>query len=114
MRKIAAVALSVFLVPITLYFGLLAALTILQQMLSSFVDFGSASWTAWMSPPVLLGIQSPGGGGGILDALVGGPNAPGGTVGRFIVFFIAAIIAYGGFQGLMAAWSWAWPQKGER
>lgn len=114
MKVVAAGAASVILIPVTLYFGLLAALTILQQMLSTFLDFGSASWTSWMSPPVLLGIQSPGGSGGIFDALVGGPNAPGGTVGRFIVFFVAAFIAYGGFQGLMMTWSWAWPRKGER
>lgn len=107
MRILAAMATSIALIPIGIYFGLLAALTIIQQTLATFIDFGNASWTSWMSPPVLLGLQSPGGSGGIIDALVGGPGSPGGTVGRLIVFAISGVIAYGCWLGLLNIWQWA-------
>lgn len=113
MRVLAAIAASIVLIPIGIYFGLLAALTIIQQTLATFIDFGNASWTSWMSPPVLLGLQSPGGSGGILDFIVGGPGSPGGTVGRFIVFAISGAIAFGSFRGLLSIWEWArQPVKG--
>jgi len=106
MRIVALSASAIVLIPIGLYFAILAGLTLLQQLLATLLDFGNASWTAWMSPPVLLGIQSPSGGGGIFDALVGGPNSPGGTVGRFIVFAISAAIAYGCWAALVSMWAW--------
>ena len=53
------------------YFGLIAALSILQQFLAGFIDLSMASWTSFLNPAVLLGLESPGGTGGPLDAIFG-------------------------------------------
>lgn len=89
------------------YMGLVAGLTLIQEVLAGFVDLGQASWTSFLNPTVILGLQSPGGTGGIFDAVVGGPGAPGGTVNRYFVFMITAAVAYGAFALLQVTWRWA-------
>lgn len=87
--------------------SLAAAMVMAQQILSTFTDVSEASWASFVSPAVLLGIQSPGGTGGFLDAILGGPGSPGGTVGRFFTFLVAGALALGAYSLLKTVWSWA-------
>ena len=111
-RKVAAVIASVPLALWIGYFGLVAALSILQQLLAGFVDLSQASWTSFLNPAVIVGLQSPGGTGGPLDAIFGGPGAPGGTVSRYFVFMGAAMLAALGYAGWRFVWEWARPGSG--
>jgi hypothetical protein len=106
LRLLIAVLVSLPLAVVLLFFGLIAGLSIIQQVLSSFIDLSQASWTSFLNPSVLLGWQSPGGTGGFFDALLGGPGAPGGTVSRYIVFMLSAGITFIAFFALTAIWSW--------
>jgi hypothetical protein len=89
------------------FFAVIAGLSLVQEMLATFLDLRQASWTSFLNPAVLLGIQSPGGTGGIFDAMFGGPGAPGGTVSRFITFLITGMLAVGAFSLLKVTWTWA-------
>ena len=106
-RYAVAVLASLPLGIILAYFGLVAVLTILQQVLAGFIDLGQATWTSFLNPAYILGIQSLGGTGNIFDALVGGAGAPGGSVNRYFVFMVTAALAGGAFVGLKALWGWA-------
>lgn len=106
-RTAIALLVTIPLAVVMVYTGLLAALAILQQVLAGFVDLSEASWTRFLNPAVIVGLESPGGTGGPLDALFGGPGAPGGTVPRYLVFMVAGAIAYGSFFGLTHLWAWA-------
>lgn len=105
-RSVVAVLVSVILGPIMVWAGLIAGLTLIQQVLSGFFDLSQASWTQALNPWVWIGAESIGGTGGIFDALVGGPGAPGGTVNRYITFMIFAAITAACYYGLTAIWSW--------
>lgn len=105
-RRVIAGFVCVPLVVIVLYGGLIAALSILGQVLSQFVDLSSASLTSFLNPSVLLGLESPGGSGGVLDAVFGGPGAPGGTVSRYFVFMVSAGVAAIAWFAIRAVWSW--------
>ena len=89
------------------FFGVVAGLSLIQELLATFLDLRQASWTSFLNPAVLLGIQSPGGTGGIFDAMLGGPGATGGTVSRFITFLITGMLAVGAFSLLKVTWAWA-------
>ena len=108
-RKVVAGVASVPLAICIGYFGLVAVLSILQQLLAGIVDLSQASWTSFLNPAVLLGFQSPGGTGGILDAVFGGPGAPGGTVSRYFVFMGSALLAAAGYGVWKVMWEWARP-----
>ena len=107
MRMVVAGAASVVLAVWIGYFGLVAILSILQQFLAGFFDLSQASWTSFLNPAVLLGWESPGGTGGPLDAIFGGPGAPGGTVSRYFVFMGSAFLAAIGIGGWKVLWTWA-------
>lgn len=87
--------------------GVVAGLSLIQELLATVFDLRQASWTSFLNPAVLLGVESPGGTGGIFDALLGGPGAPGGTVSRFITFFTTGMLAVGAFSLLKVTWAWA-------
>lgn len=106
-RRGLAVGFIALLGPIMVWSGLVAALTILQQVLAGFFDLSQASWTSFLNPWVWFGVESLGGTGGIFDALVGGPGAPGGTVNRYITFMLFAAICALSYAGIKAAWSWS-------
>ena len=89
------------------FFGVVAGLSLIQELLATFLDLRQASWTSFLNPAVLMGIQSPGGTGGIFDAMLGGPGAPGGTVSRFITFLITGRLAVGACSLLKGTWAWA-------
>lgn len=110
-RRFLAVVVSVPLALLIGYFAVVAALTIVQQLLAGFFDLSQASWTSFLNPAVLLGWESPGGTGGPLDAIFGGPGAPGGTVNRYFVFMGTAFIAAIGVAGWKGLWAWAKPQN---
>ncbi len=111
-RKFVALITTVIVGPIMLWAGLIAALSLIQQVLAGFLDLSQASWSSFLNPMVWFGVESIGGTGGIFDALVGGPGAPGGTVSRYVTFMIFAAISAICYAGIMAAWSWA--NSGER
>ena len=106
-RRIIAALASVPLAAWIGYFGLVAVLALLQQFLAGFLDLSQASWTSFLNPAVLLGWESPGGTGGPLDAIFGGPGAPGGTVSRYFVFLGSGLMAFIGFGAWKALWDWA-------
>ena len=59
------------------------------------VFYSDRSWCGlarFLNSLVWVGAESIGGTGGIFDALVGGPGAPGGTVNRYVTFMIFAAI----------------------
>jgi hypothetical protein len=106
-RKLLAGVVSVPLAVWIGYFGLVAALSILQQFLAGFIDLSMASWTSFLNPAVIFGLESPGGTGGPLDAVFGGPGAPGGTVSRYFVFMGSAFMAAVGYAAWNLLWRWA-------
>lgn len=106
-RRFIAVLVSAPLVVWIGYFGLVAVLALLQQFLAGFIDLSQASWTSFLNPAVLLGWESPGGTGGPLDAIFGGPGAPGGTVSRYFVFMGSGFMAFIGFGAWKVLWDWA-------
>ena len=106
LRLLIALLATLPLVLILVFFGLIAGLSIIQQVLSSFIDLSQTSWTSFLNPSVLFGWRSPGGTGGIFDALVGGPGAPGGSVNRYFIFMISGGVTFGAFLALGAIWKW--------
>lgn len=106
-RRVIAGVASVPLAVWIGYFGLIAGLSIVQQLLAGFIDLSMASWTSFLNAAVLLGLESPGGTGGPLDAIFGGPGAPGGTVSRYFVFMISALLAGVGYAVWKVMWQWA-------
>ncbi len=106
-RNVIAFGASILLGPIMVWAGLIAALSLIQQVLAGFLDLTEASWSRFLNPLVWVGAESIGGTGGIFDALVGGPGAPGGTVSRYITFMVFATITALCFAGIKSAWSWA-------
>jgi len=93
--------------PIMMWAGLIAFLSILQQFVAGIFDLSQASWSSFLNPWVWFGAESIGGTGGIMDALVGGPGAPGGTVSRYLTFMIFAFIAAICYATITATWNWA-------
>lgn len=106
-RGALAVGVSALLGPIMVWAGLIATLSIVQQFLAGFFDLSQASWSRLLNPLVWFGAESIGGTGGLLDALIGGPGAPGGTVSRYITFMIFAALCALCYAGIRATWAWA-------
>lgn len=106
-RSALAIGTTAILGPIMLWSGMIAALTIVQQVLAGFFDLSQASWTSFLNPWVWFGVESLGGTGGIFDALIGGPGAPGGTVNRYITFMLFAALCAVCYTGIKAMWSWS-------
>jgi len=109
-RSVAAIAVSVVVGPVMIWAGLICVATIIQQVLSGFFDFSQASWTQAFNPAVWLGLESIGGTGGILDALIGGPGAPGGTVNRYFTFMLFGLLAAASYAAITMMWNWARPK----
>jgi len=107
LRVVVAAVSSIPLFLVMAYTGLIAVLTMVQQIASSLFDVSQASWTSFLNPAYLMGFQSLGGTGNIFDALVGGPGAPGGTVGPYVVFMVTGLVAGLSFLGLKTLWNWA-------
>ena len=106
-KKALALLMSVLLGPIMVWAGLIAALSIAQQFLAGLFDLSQASWSSFLNPLFWFGVESIGGTGGLLDALIGGPGAPGGTVSRYITFMLFAALAAICYAAISAMWTWA-------
>jgi hypothetical protein len=109
-RSVAAIAVSIVVGPGMIWAGLICVVTIIQQVLSGFFDFSQASWTQAFNPAVWLGLESIGGTGGILDALIGGPGAPGGTVSRYFTFMLFGLLTAASYAAITMMWNWARPR----
>ncbi len=106
-RGAAAIAVSIVVGPVMIWAALICVVTIIQQVLSGFFDFSQASWTQAFNPAVWFGVESIGGTGGVLDALIGGPGAPGGTVSRYFTFMLFGFLAAACYAAITATWNWA-------
>jgi len=106
-RSVAAIAVSIVVGPVMIWAALICVITIIQQVLSGFIDFSQASWTQAFNPAVWLGLESIGGTGGILDALIGGPGAPGGTVSRYVTFMLFGLLTAASYAAITMMWNWA-------
>jgi hypothetical protein len=102
-----ALAVTVVIGPILLWSALICVITIVQQILSGLFDLSQTSWTQVFNPAVWFGLESIGGTGGILDALIGGPGAPGGTVSRYFTFLVFGLLVAGCYAGITSMWAWA-------
>ena len=102
-----ALLMSVLLGPIMVWAGLIGALSIAQQFLAGLFDLSQASWSSFLNPLFWFGVESIGGTGGLLDALIGGPGAPGGTVSRYITFMLFAALTAICYAAISAMWTWA-------
>jgi len=109
-KSVAAIAVSVVVGPVLIWAAFICVITIIQQVLSGFFDFSQASWTQAFNPAVWLGIESIGGTGGILDALIGGPGAPGGTVNRYFTFMLFGLLTAASYAAITMMWNWARPK----
>lgn len=109
-RPVAAVLVTVVAVPLGVWAALVAALSLVQQVLSGFLTLADASWTEALNPAVWFGWQNLAGTGSLWDSLLGGPGAPGGTVNRYVTFMLSAMLAAGCYASVTSVWSWAAPR----
>ncbi len=106
-RVAAAIAVSVVAGPVGVWAALFAVMTILSQVLAGFGVIINADWVNVFNPAVWFGFNNIAGTGSLADSLVGGPGAPGGSVGRFAAFMITGILAAICFGAISVAWRWA-------
>lgn len=106
-RNIVALLVSVVAVPVGLWAAVVSVLSLMQQVLAGFLVVGSASWTRVLNPTAWLGWQDAYGAGRLLDSMLGGPAAPGGTVSRYVTALVFAMIAAGCYAIVVAAWDHA-------
>jgi len=106
-RGIVLFLVAITVGPIMIWAGLISLLSILQQFVAGIFDLSQASWSSFLNPWVWFGAESIGGTGGIMDALVGGPGAPGGTVSRYLTFLIFAFVAAISYAAITTTWNWA-------
>jgi len=106
-KRTAAIAAIIVFGPVMIWAGLICALTIIQQVLSGFIDISQASWTQALNPAVWFGLESIGGTGGVFDALLGGAGAPGGTVNRYFTFMLFGLITAACYAAITATWNWS-------
>lgn len=107
LRALLATLVTVIAAPVGIWCALVAATSLLSQLLAGFGVIANANWMEIFNPAVWFGFNNIAGNGNILDSLVGGPGAPGGTVNRYIVFIITGIIAMICYTAVRAMWAWA-------
>ena len=106
-RGIIAIAVGFVAGTVMLWSGLICVVTLVQQVLSGFFDLSQTSWSQAFNPAVWFGVESIGGTGGFLDALIGGPGAAGGTVSRYVTFMVFGILTAGCYLVVTFTWHWA-------
>lgn len=79
--------------------GYNAALTLLAQIFSDFIDFTNFSLVNLFTP-----YTSVGGSGTFLDSIVAGPGASGGSAIRYWTYMVYALMAAVGYAGLKTCW----------
>ena len=80
--------------------GYNAAITLLAQFFSDFIDFSNFSLAYLFTP-----FTSVGGSGTFLDTLVAGPGASGGSAIRYWTFMIYGVMAAVGYATVTTCWS---------
>jgi hypothetical protein len=106
-RVTVAVLVSAVLGPIGLWAAAVAAVTLVEQVLAGFGVIADAQWSQALNPAVWIGIDNLAGNGSVLDSLVGGPGAPGGTAGRWLALLVTGAVAAVCWTVLRLAWAWA-------
>jgi len=96
-----ALALVGLIPGVTLCFfgGYSAALTLLDQVLSDFIDFTNFNLVNLFNPYTSIG-----GSGTFLDSIVAGPGASGGSAIRYWMYMAYALIAGAGYGIVVACW----------
>ena len=79
--------------------GYNAALTLLAQIFSDFVDFTNFSLVNLFTP-----FTSVGGSGTFLDSIVAGPGASGGSAIRYWTYMVYALMAGIGYSIVITCW----------
>jgi hypothetical protein len=79
--------------------GYNAALTLLAQIFSDFIDFTHFSIVYWLTP-----YTSPGGSGTFLDSIVAGPGSSGGSAIRYWTYIAYALMAGIGYTTVKTCW----------
>lgn len=77
-----------------------AALTLLAQLLSDFIDFTHFSLLNLFTP-----FTSVGGSGTFLDSIVAGPGASGGSAIRYWTYMVYGLMAAIGYTTVKACWN---------
>jgi len=106
-RSLGAVLVTIIAAPIGAWSALVATGSLISQLLSGFGVIANADWMQIFNPAVWFGFNNIAGTGSLMDSLVGGPGAPGGSVNRYVVFMITGIVAAACYTGIRVAWSWA-------
>ena len=79
--------------------GYNALITLLDQIFSDFIDFTHFSIANLFNP-----FTSVGGSGTLLDSIIAGPGASGGSAIRYWLYMIYALIAATGFALIKTCW----------
>ena len=82
-----------------LFGGYSAVLTLLDQVLSDFIDFTNFNLINLFNP-----FTSVGGSGTFLDSIVAGPGASGGSAIRYWMYMAYALIAAAGYGIIVTCW----------
>ena len=106
-RSLVAVLVTIIAAPIGAWSALVAAASLLSQILAGFGVIANANWMQIFNPAVWFGFNNIAGTGSLMDSLVGGPGAPGGSVNRYVVFMITGIVAAACYAAIKATWAWA-------
>ena len=106
-RSVIAVIVTIVAGPIGVWAALVAAASLISQILAGFGVIANADWMQIFNPAVWFGFNNIAGTGSLMDSLVGGPGAPGGSVNRYVVFMITGIVAAACYTGIKATWTWA-------
>lgn len=80
--------------------GYNAALTLLAQIFSDFIDYTNFSLVNLLTP-----FTSVGGSGTFLDTIVAGPGASGGSAIRYWTYMVYGLMAAIGYTALKSCWS---------
>lgn len=114
-RTFLAIVVSLVAIPVGLWAALVAALSLVQGLMSLLNGTNDAPWTRVLNPVVWIASQdtvTAGRSGSILDDLLGGPTAPGAAVSPFLTSLLAMALA--GFCLLVVTWAWDQTRTGQR
>jgi len=106
-RSAVAVMVTVMAGPVGVWCALVAAASLLSQLLAGFGVIANADWMQIFNPAVWFGFNNIAGTGSLMDSLVGGPGAPGGSMNRYLVFMLTGIVAVACLASVRAVWAWA-------
>lgn len=112
-RSLVAVVVTVVAAALGFWCALVAAASLISQVLAGLGVIANADWTQTFNPVAWFGFNNIAGTGSLMDSLVGGPGAPGGSVNRYVSFIITGLVAAACYVGIRAAWTWVTTPRGE-